>query len=167
MITGKVTGLDRLQGLIDRLRGRGAGAAPSSGPVDLAPLAATIRQILIDGNREGLLAGLDADGAPMAPLAPETIRSRRGGYGPPTVPRFGASGLIDRFNVDVTIGANGNFRIVAGWDGQVPQASYFNSGTSRMPRRKVSGIRPADRAKIQAALDEFRTATGARIAGRF
>jgi hypothetical protein len=126
---------------------------------DLRPLAEQVAEVIVEGNRDGLLAGTDATGAPMAELADSTYRAtgmaRRGGLGPPTVPRFSASSLIDRFKVSVDTNSSGKgFVIKAGWIG-VEQVKFFASGTKYMPARNPVGIRPETRVKIQTVVDNF------------
>lgn len=70
-----------LEGLVERLRAlRG---------VDLTPVATRCAEILVEGNRRGVLAGLDGNNAPMPPLkyrggAAKKTRNRR-------VPDFGTT----------------------------------------------------------------------------
>ncbi len=158
MLTGTVTNLDALDRLLDKLR--------EIRELDLSILAGRIKAIIEDGNREGLLAGTDATGAPMAPLAEATIKSRRGGFGPPTVPRYAASGLIDRFRVRVDPTATG-MKITAGWGGDVPQVRFFRSGTKHMPARNPIGFRPETRALIQAATEAFAREQAGRFGVKF
>jgi hypothetical protein len=141
MISGSVggTGLDDLMRYLEKFKNP-----------DLVPLGQDIAKALEEGNREGLLAGLDADGNPMADLEDSTLERRlrrEGGMGPPTIPRFSASGLIDRFRVEVAPKAGDGIRIRAGWAG-VPQVRYFKTGTRHMVARNPVGIRPATREKI-------------------
>jgi hypothetical protein len=148
MLGGTISGgdFDGLLGMLQRL------AQP-----DLRPLAERIRQIIIDGNEQGLLAGLDADGVPFAELRESTIEGRvrrEGGFGPPLVPRNSASRLIDGFRVVVEPTSDGGFSIRGSWPG-VPQVEFFRTGTKNMVRRNPVGIRPETSEKIQAAIDEF------------
>jgi hypothetical protein len=156
MIEGSISGGDftGLLGMLQRL------AKP-----DLRPLAETVRQIIVDGNEQGLMAGLDADGVPFAELKDRTYEARRGGMGPPLIPRFSASQLIDRFRVVVETTSDGGFIIRGSWPG-VPQVEFFRTGTVHMAKRNPVGIRPETRARIQQAVADFaRTLVGGR--GRF
>jgi hypothetical protein len=148
MLGGTVNGGDfsGLLGMLKRL------AQP-----DLRPLAEEIKRIVLEGNEAGLLAGLDADGVPFAELKDSTIEGRvrrEGGYGPPLVPRFSASRLIDRFRVVVEPIAGGGFSIQGSWPG-CPEVEFFRTGTVHMAKRNPVGIRPETSAKIQAAVDDF------------
>lgn len=156
MIVGEVSGGD-FSGILGMLRSL---AAP-----DLKPLGERIKVALVEGNRSGLLAGLDADGNPMAPLAESTIKRGRGGDGPPTVPESSSAALIERYQVGIDPMAGGGIRIRAGWSG-IPQLDLLQSGTRHMPARRVIGVRPQTRLAIQAEVDAFAsTLIGGR--GRF
>lgn len=147
MISGKIEGsqsLDQLRQYIEKFKNP-----------DLVPLALDIKQAIVEGNREGLIAGTNADGSRAADLEPSTIeRGDRGGFGPPRVPRYAGSRLIDRFRVEVEPNATGGFRINAGWVG-VPQVKYFRAGTRNMVARNPVGIRPATGKQIMDAVKAF------------
>lgn len=151
MISGSVggSGLDDLMRYLERFKNP-----------DLVPLGLDIAKAIEDGNREGLLAGTDADGAPMADLKDSTYRRGREGLGPPTIPRFSGSQLIDRFRAEVEPHGDG-FRIRAGWD-NVPQVRYFKAGTRHMVARNPVGIRPATRRKIDELVAAFKRKLVAR-----
>lgn len=121
---------------------------------DLSPLAESIRDVMIADNRDGLLAGTDSFGDRMDDVEESTIRRGRGGFGPPTIPRFSASQLIDRFRVTIDPTSDGGFSIKGNWPG-VPQVEFFRTGTVHMAARNPIGIRPDTRARIQQAIDEF------------
>jgi hypothetical protein len=155
MISGHVGGL---QGLDDIMRDLERYRNPQ-----LMPLALDIKQAIVEGNREGLLAGTDAGGAPMAELKESTVRERvrrEGGFGPPTIPRNTSSQLIDRFRAEIEPAGEG-FRIRAGWIG-VPQVKYFKTGTRNMVARNPVGIRPATRQKINELVAAFKRKLVAR-----
>lgn len=122
---------------------------------DLMSLALDLRQAIIEGNEQGLLAGLDKDGVPFAPLKESTIKRGRGGFGPPLSPRYSASQLVDRLRVDIEPGGAAGVRVKASWPG-VPQLRYFKTGTKYMARRNPAGIRPGTRARIGAIIANFR-----------
>lgn len=149
MISGDIQGGDSLEELVRQLQ--------TLEDPDMYELALDLKEVIVAGNREGLLAGLDADGVEMAELEESTIKRGRGGYGPPTIPRYSASQLIDRFRVEIMPSAQGGVRLQAGWDG-VPQVKYFNKpgGTKWMKQRRVSGIRPATRARIGEIIADFK-----------
>ena len=161
MIAGAIRGLDSLRDLLDRLRRKPAEVA------DLPTLARKIRQIVLDDNREGLLAQIGADGKRLADLAPSTLKGRRGGSGPPGVPQGAESRLIVEYDAEIVFNSDGTLSIFAGWGGRVPAAYFLNKGTNRMPARPLVGLRPATRDKIQQALDEHAAMTGDRILARF
>jgi hypothetical protein len=156
MIGGTISGGDfgGLLGMLQRL------AQP-----DLRPLAERIRLIIIEGNEQGLLAGLDADGQPFVELRESTIEGRvrrEGGFGPPLVPRNSASRLIDGFRVTVEPTSDGGFSIKGGWPG-VPEVEFFRTGTRHMARRNPVGIRPETQTRIQEAINDFaRSLVGGR-----
>lgn len=122
---------------------------------DLMPLALDLKEAIVQGNREGLLAGTDGDGVPFAPLKPSTYKRGRGGLGPPLIPRYNASQLIDRFRVEIQPGGVEGVRLKATWPG-VPQLKYFKTGTKHMARRNPSGIRPATRKKIEQIIVAYK-----------
>jgi hypothetical protein len=68
---------------------------------DLTPLAETLRGIMIADNRDGLLAGTDANDAAMTPLEQSTIDRGRGGDGEPLVQRSEGSRAISDYRADV------------------------------------------------------------------
>lgn len=122
---------------------------------DLMSLALDLRQAIIEGNEQGLLAGLDKDGVPFAPLKESTIKRGRGGFGPPLSPRYSASQLVDRLRVDIEPGGAAGVRVKASWPG-VTHLKYHKTGTRNMARRNPAGIRPGTRARIGAIIANFR-----------
>lgn len=127
---------------------------------DLMPLALDLREAIIEGNEQGLLAGLDKDGVPFAPLKESTIKRGRGGFGPPLSPRYSASQLVDRLRVDIEPGGEAGVRVKASWPG-VTHLKYHKTGYlardgSRVPPRNPAGIRPGTRARIGAIIANFR-----------
>jgi hypothetical protein len=147
VISGDIQGGDSLEELVRQLQ--------TLEDPDMYELALDLKEVIVEGNREGLLAGLDADGVPMAELKESTIKRGRGGFGPPTIPRYSASQLIDRFRAEIGPTANGGVRIKAYWDG-VPQVQFFKTGTRDMARRNPSGIRPATRERIGEIIADFK-----------
>jgi hypothetical protein len=130
--------------IVERLRGILARASDPRGAAD------RVAAILRDGKREQLLAGVDADGRPFAPLAASTLR-RKGRRDPrPLIPDGEASGLIVGYAVEVT-SSPGRLEVSAGWPGR-PHLAYLRSGTRRMPRRDPGSFRPQDRARALLAL---------------
>jgi hypothetical protein len=154
VISGDITGGDSLEEIVRQLQ--------TLEDPDLYPLALDLKEAIVEGNREGLLAGLDADGVPMAELKESTIRRGRGGFGPPTIPRYSGSQLIDRFRAEIQPTAEGGVRIKANWDG-VPQVQFFKTGTRDMARRNPAGIRPATRERIGEIIAAFKKKLVARF----
>jgi len=151
-----ITGAVRAESLDDLMRYIEKFKSP-----DLVPLSLDIKQAIEEGNREGLLAGTNADGSTAEDLKQSTIKRGRGGYGPPRIPRYSGSQLIDRFRAEVEPNTTGGFRIKAGWVG-VPQVKYFRDGTRNMVARNPVGMRPATRARIAQAIDAFKRKLVAR-----
>jgi hypothetical protein len=119
----------------------------------LGNLAATLREIMIEDNREGLLAGLNANGDPSADLEESTIRRGRGGDGPPRAPREAGSRVIASYDVDIQQGED-RLLLIGSWS-DAPFVRFFDSGTKHMVAREMVGIRPAGQAKIGEALENF------------
>lgn len=120
--------LDRVEGVLDRAR-------------NLGPLAARVRARHEASHREMIARGLDPDGRPVAPLAPSTLRRRRGD-GPPRAPRGVASRVVA--GCEITATASGDaLTLRKRWPG-FAAARWLNDGTRRMPARPM-GFRPADR----------------------
>ena len=148
MISGSVTGLGALDDLVARLH--------ALQNLDLRPLADRIARIVEEDGRAGLLAGIDADGNPMAPLAPSTLK-HRAGSGPPGAPTS-ASALVAGFVASVEITPTG-LTIQAGYqDGA--KARFFSEGTRYQPARNLQGIRPETQRKIEQALYDFAASVG-------
>jgi hypothetical protein len=108
---------------------------------NLSPLEGIVRQIMVDGKRDQLLEGRDAQGVPFAPLAQSTLKHRPGPR-PPLAPRFAESAIVTGYQVTVQA-ARGELRITAGWP-FLYWVKYHRTGTRRMPRRDPGGFRPAD-----------------------
>lgn len=143
MLDGSVTGLGSIDHILGRLR--------ALGNPDVKPLAELIGGALIQGNRDGLLAGTDGMGRPLAPLSATTIQ--RWGSHSPLLPNGENSPLIAGFTVQVETTPDGA-RITAGWNG-VPELPQLRTGTATMPARDPVGIRPATRTAIQGIVSDF------------
>lgn len=144
MIRIRVQGpnFDPIHAMLDRL------ARPP-----LGTLAAALREVMLEDNREGLLAGLDSDGSASAPVTEATVRRGRGGDGPPRVPRGDASRAIASYDVAIEPGTD-RVLLIGSWS-DAPFVHFFESGTSRMVPREMVGIRPAGRAKVAEAVDRW------------
>lgn len=122
---------------------------------DLMPLAARVRDVMIEDNREGLLAGTNADGSRAARLAPSTIKRRGGATGPPRIPHDSASRMIADYDVDIRPTAD-RIVLIGGWR-NTPWVHFHASGApaNNMPARDPVGIRPAGQEQVRMALREF------------
>jgi hypothetical protein len=137
-------GFEPIVEMVDRLR-----------RPDLMPLAIRVREIMIEDNREGLLAGTNADGSAAAELAESTIRRGRGGDGPPRTPRYAGSRMIADYDVEIQ-GAADRILNIGGWR-STPWVHFHASGAPRnnMPARDPIGIRPGGQDRIREAIGEF------------
>jgi hypothetical protein len=119
---------------------------------NLTPLEEPLRQLFVDGKRDQLLHGQDAQGAPFAPLAPSTLRDRPGN-GPPLAPMGDRSRIVVDYEVKVSTAA-GQLTVSAGWP-LLNWIKYHKTGTRKMPRRDPTGFRPADVADAMRRLREY------------
>lgn len=147
MLGGSVLSLDMLDDILGRLK--------QVENLDLRPLGEQIRGILIQDNREALMAGIDGNGRPFAPLAASTLEHRRGSALPGSWRAEAGSALIGGFEVEIDVRPGGQLLIEAGWNNSAPQARYFSEGTAHQPPRKLDGLRPETQEKITVAVDEF------------
>lgn len=127
-----------------------------SASADLGQLMPDLERIAWQSNRDGLLAGTDRDGVPMAPLAASTLRYRKGD-GPPLVPRRNQSRMIANYRVTSFRRPDGNWVILGAWQNVlskkgVPFIPFHADGTRRMPRRDPVGVRPLGRLQVGVAL---------------
>lgn len=120
---------------------------------DLLPLAQALVPIMIRDNRDGLLAGLDANGSTMDPIEEATVRRGRGGDGPPLVPRREASRAIADYDVEIQEGDN-RILLVGGWRNS-PFIHFHADGTKYMVARNPVGIRPSGEEEIGDTLFDF------------
>jgi hypothetical protein len=148
--------------------------------LDATPLMLSWMQIIESDNRQGVMAGIDKDGVPMAPVtyrprgAPKRhLRRKVGAYnpgvggnlssseyrrlgGPPLAPRGTGSRVIT--NLLTGHGREGDQWYALGyWEGVVspkgnPFLRYHFTGAGRLPRRDLRGLRPTGRAKALTAL---------------
>lgn len=120
---------------------------------DLTPLVVRLREIMIQDNREGLLAGTNADGSRAADVKESTIRRGRGGDGPPRVPRDAASRMIADYRVEVQE-ASDRTLLIGMWP-DTAFVHFHSTGTKHMAARDPTGIRPDGQEQIRSALDDF------------
>lgn len=127
---------------------------------DMTPLAESVREIMLEDNRAGLLAGTDSYGDDMTRLEESTWHGRKGS-GPPLVPEYGASPLITDYRVDIQPGDN-RILLVGTWP-SLPWVHFHATGftvnskhgpVAVVPRDPVD-VRPEGQEKIRTALGEF------------
>lgn len=118
---------------------------------DLSPLAAPVRDLVSQDNREAIMAGQDCDGHRVADLSPWTIATRKG-TGPPRAPRGTSSRMVADLVVSVLSGV-GRLSYTKSWP--MDWVRFHMDGTRKMPRRDPSGVRPAARAAIHERLAAF------------
>jgi hypothetical protein len=106
-----------------------------------------VKKAVVEGHKEGILAGTDKMGRRLAPLAPSTLKNRKG-TGPPLAPQFAAARVISSLQVDWQR-ASGISVMVAkfvGMDSKAgrPFMQYHMTGAPavNLPKRDVGGIRP-------------------------
>lgn len=119
---------------------------------DLSPLAAPVRRIVEDDNREAILSGQDCRGHAVSALAPSTLE-RRDGSGPPRAPHGMASRLVAGLVVVVHAGLS-RLAISKTWP-DAPWWVYHASGTRNMPARDPSGVRPEATARVRELLSKY------------
>lgn len=126
---------------------------------DLTPLVAPLTEIMLEDNREGLLAGTDSFGDPMTPLEDSTWHGRKGS-GPPTIPEYGNAALITDYRVDPEDISPLHVRLVGTWP-SLHWVHFHVTGTRNMVARDPTGIRPSGQEKVRVVLENFaRTLTG-------
>jgi phage gpG-like protein len=127
---------------------------------DLTPLAQEVAQIMLDDNREGLLAGTDIYGDAMAPIE-ESTRKTRGGDGPPLIPNYGASRAISDYRTEI-VPMHDRTLVVGTWPNS-PFIHFHRFGFSvqsklgpkGVPSRDPVGLRPVGEAMVADALARF------------
>jgi hypothetical protein len=107
-----------------------------------------ILRIIVEGHREGVLSGTDRYGSGYAPLAPRTLKTRKGD-GPPLAPRSLSSRIWTHFYGYWTGIHQSTAELVAGWRG-IPWIRFHITGGPRLPRRDPAGLRPQTEQKIIA-----------------
>lgn len=119
---------------------------------NLAPLASPVITVLRTGNRDRALAGTDAAGTSYAPLAPATLK-RRKGTGPPQAPQGEASRIVTAQTWE-SDASPGELRLTGSWP-SLAWLIYHVQGTSRMPARDPVGFRPQDIKTAKTLLREY------------
>jgi hypothetical protein len=130
----------------------------------LGELAASLRLVMLEDNREGMLAQTDAlYGNRVDDVTEATVRRGRGGDGPARAPRGAASRVVASYDVEIQQ-APDRLLLIGSWS-DAPFVRFFDAGTRRMVAREMVGIRPAGQARIAEALSEF--AAGLMQSGSF
>lgn len=128
---------------------------------DLMPLAEECREIMIEDNREGLLASTDSFGDPMTPLEESTIKTRRGN-GPPLIPQGAGDPAISDYQVKI-LPTNDRILCIGHWP-NTPWIHFHATGFTvtnnhgiKIPvvARDPVGIRPNGVEKIKQAAHDF------------
>lgn len=129
-----------------------------TGAVDPRECAGPVRVAMLDGHRDGTLAGTDGldRSLSLSPLAPRTIATRPGD-GPPTIPRRERSRMIAEYAVDVAESSERRVSLRGHWD-RVPFSAYL---LDRWPLDFLRGatkaaIRNAVQSRIRAILGKRR-----------
>jgi hypothetical protein len=126
---------------------------------DLSPLIEPLKQIMIDDNRDGLLANTDSYGHTMTELEPATWHGRKGS-GPPLVPEGATALMITDYQVEPAIVEPLHLRMIGYWP-NLHWVRFHVTGTKYMVQRDPTGIRPASLPKVEDALENFaRTLVG-------
>jgi hypothetical protein len=127
--------------------------------LNLAPMAKEIETLIIQGNREGAMAGVDKNARAYAPLKPITVQTRRGD-GPTLAPRGQTSRVVANFYCKATP-SRGKLTVTAGWKGEdaeflkYHQTGFVSRGGHKVPARNPNGIRPDTMVKIQNCIDRW------------
>lgn len=132
------------------------------GMENLHELAARIRAILLDQNRDARLAGLDKDGVPFIDIKEPTRRWRartgRDPAGPPMNPDGMLSTLAGKARCDITAVSDQHYLIVLRWDG-APWLRFHVEGSGNPIIRDPVGITPEGQDMIRQAVADFLLAT--------
>lgn len=133
---------------------------------DFTPLMLEWEEILTEDNRQGLLAGLDGYGRPLAPLAAVTMKRRKSVTGtadpnaPPLIPAWEHSRAIANF-----VTAHGNestqkWWALGAWENVLSKSGvqflpFHFRGEGRLPVRDLAHVRPKAVKAARAALKTF------------
>lgn len=120
---------------------------------DLRPLAEDVKGIMVQDNRQMMLAQTDIFGDRVDDVEQSTIKRGRGGDGPPRVPRGEESRMIADYEVDVQETTNG-YLLSGEWP-NTPFVHFHSTGTKHMVARDPVGISPDGLEKIAAVTQEF------------
>lgn len=113
---------------------------------DLRPIQETVREILWEGNRDAILAGVTPGGVRVDDLKPSTLK-RRKGSGPPRAPRGAASRPISEYVVSVSAGP-GHLSFTGSWP-DFPEIEYVDR------LRPTLGFRTQDLDEIRGLLTSY------------
>lgn len=128
--------------------------------LDATPLMIEWENTITEDNRRGVLAGIDGYGHPMAPLAPSTIKHRKG-TGPPLAPMGAASRVIANFRT--AYGRDGEKWVAFGaWENVlskrgIPFLPFHFQGRPalNLPRRDLAHIRAEGHRQARLELRTF------------
>jgi hypothetical protein len=156
MFDATVRGLEGLQETDREL------AALRDFKVDLGGAAAEVVSALQDANRRARLAGLDAAGNPLAPLAESTLKQKHGRSDDTPLAPHGAGSRVVTNYVVVPEVAGDTLRFSTGWVG-MPWLAAVARGGRGGPARDIVGLPPggldeADRIVIGHADEQVRAA---------
>jgi hypothetical protein len=125
------------KGVWGRLRGFGR--------IDFKPIVQDIAKVIVDDNRTARNLGVDMDNKALPAVI--TPNYKRGGSGPPTVPRKDSSRTIKNFKV-VPRKSGGSWVLDCVWEG----CDYMRYWTEKY---RIFGVRPQAKKKIKAIIVQF------------
>jgi hypothetical protein len=126
------------KGIFGRLRGFGR---PNFGPI-----TKEIAKVIGDDNRKARNLGVDQDNKPLPPTV--TPSSKRGGSGPPTVPRKDSSRTIKNFKVIPKRISGGSWVFNCFWEG----CDYMRYWVEKY---RIFGVRDLAKKKINTIINRF------------
>lgn len=113
-----------------------------------------VLKLVKDGHRDGVLAGTDRHGKPLAPLAESTLKRRRARGVSGTTPfatRGTASSAIRDFAAFWQPDSANRMTLIAKFEGAAAKwIGYHRAGGKKLPRRDILGLRPATARAIEA-----------------
>lgn len=145
---------------------------------DFSPLMDAWEDVLHDDNIFGALHGLDGDGVPLAPVTyrPKQVKKvdpailpnnnltsshYRSLGGPPLAPRGLESRIVTNFRTSsARLPTSGEWVAIGAWEDVLdvkgrPFLRHHFSGSGRLPKRDLRGVRPTAVEKARAATLEY------------